>query len=396
MPDHERHYDVIVVGGGVMGCATLHYLADLGVGNTLLIERDTLGSGSTSRSMTILRMHYSQSITTEMALWSRNIIANFESTVGGPSGFVNNGWMMLPERGLGYGAGMNHELALQCGVNSKMLSREEAAQRWHFMRFDDFDGACYEPDSGYADSHLVTTSFAQSATQRGAEIVTGCEVTAIRNLPHSAGSGLAIETSAGEFRTKKVVVVTGPWSTDLLAPLGFAVPITFARHQVIRLQQPPRIVEEGQSRHPTIASVPSGLALRPDTPGTALVGYREDLVDRDAYNQGLDLPITAEAIEVLSRIFPDYADAGVIGGWAGIFTVTPDWNPIIDTLPDMPNVVIGAGFSGHGFKMSPAIGLSLAELATEADTTFDIQPLRYSRFDEGDLLRSSYGGTVFA
>ena len=394
MPDVQQQYDVIVVGGGVMGCATLHYLAGLGVTDTLLIERDMLGAGSTGRSMTILRTHYSQAITTEMSLWSLEVMASFEEYTGGPSGFVNNGWMMLPERGLGYGAGKNHDLALECGVNSVMLSREEASAKWPLMEFGAFDGVCWEPDSGFADSHLVTTSFAESATRRGATILQGCEVNSI--FASDRGGVLTVRTSNGDFLAEQVVVATGPWATDILAPLGFDVPLTFARHQVVRLAQPTLLAESDMSVHPTIASVPSGLAVRPDTPGTVLVGYREDLVDRDTYNRGLDMAIAAESVEILSRLFPDYRDAGIIGGWAGVFTVTPDWNPVIDRLPGYDNVVVGAGFSGHGFKMSPAVGLSLAELATGSNTTFDLRPLRYERFASGDLLHSSYGGTVFA
>lgn len=394
MPEVQQKYDVIVIGGGVMGCATLHYLADLGVTDTLLVERDTLGAGSTGRSMTILRTHYSQAITTEMSLWSLEVMARFEDHTGGPSGFVNNSWMMLPERGLGHGAGKNHDLALECGVNSVMLNRGEASGKWPLMKFDAFDGVCWEPDSGYADSHLVTTSFAESAMRRGATILPGCEVTAIRVSDN--GGAVTVRTSSGDFDAEKVVVATGPWAADLLAPLGFDVPLTFARHQVVRLAQPASLSETAMSVHPTIASVPSGLAVRPDTPGTVLVGYREDLVHRDTYNRGLDMTIAAESVEILSRIFPDYREAGIIDGWAGVFTVTPDWNPVIDTLPGHENVIIGVGFSGHGFKMSPAVGLSLAELATESDATFDLRPLRYERFASGDLLESSYGGTVFA
>ena len=389
----KHSYDVIVIGGGVMGCATLHYLANLGVTDTLLLERDTLGSGSTGRSMTILRTHYSQAITTEMSLWSLDIMARFEEETGGLSGFVNNGWMMLPERGLGHGAGQNHDLALKCGVNSVMLTRQEARDKWPAMRFDTFDGACWEPDSGYADSHLVTTSFAESATRRGAEIASGRTVQTI--APNPTG-GVLVETDSGPFQAAKVVVTTGPWSADLLAPLGFDVPLTFARHQVSRLKQPDDIIDSGFATHPTVASVPSGIAFRPDTPGTALLGYREDLVDRDTYNQGIDSAITAEGLGIATGIIPAYETAGVMGGWSGLFTVTPDWNPIIDKLPDNHDIIIGAGFSGHGFKMSPAVGLSLAELACEKDTTFDLQPLRYERFETGDLLQSSYGGTVFA
>ena len=95
----SENYDAIVIGGGVMGCATLHYLADRGVTNTILLERDTLASGSTGRSMTILRMHYSNRVTTEMAWWSRGVMADFEAEVGAPSGYRKNDWLLFPGGG---------------------------------------------------------------------------------------------------------------------------------------------------------------------------------------------------------------------------------------------------------------------------------------------------------
>ena len=92
-------YDVIVIGGGVMGCATMHYLAKMGVTNTLLLERDTLTAGSTGRSLAILRMHYSNAITTQMARESRDVIADFESETGYPGGFVETGYVFMVQEG---------------------------------------------------------------------------------------------------------------------------------------------------------------------------------------------------------------------------------------------------------------------------------------------------------
>ncbi len=183
----------------------------------------------------------------------------------------------------------------------------------------------------------------------------------------------------------------------LLEKIGAPLPIHTVRHQVIRLQQQHDFSEVAEPFHPIVVHIPSGLSARPDTPGHALIGYREDKVDRDTYNQGVDTDVAIEGMTILSDIIPAYADATWAGGWSGLFTVSPDWNPVIDYVPGFENLVVGAGFSGHGFKMSPAIGRSLAELATGAEeTTFDLHPLRFTRFEEGDLLKSAYGGNVFA
>ena len=120
-------------------------------------------------------------------------------------------------------------------------------------------------------------------------------------------------------------------------------------------------------------------------------------MERDTYNQGIDTEVAIDAMTRVSDVIPAYETTTLAGGWSGLFTVTPDWNPVIDHVPGIDNLVVGAGFSGHGFKMSPAIGISLAELVAGAEeTTFDLHPLRFTRYEEDDLLKSAYGGNVFA
>ena len=390
----SENYDAIVVGGGVMGCATLHYLADLGVTNTLLLERDTLASGSTGRSMTILRMHYSNRVTTEMAWWSRAVIADFENVTGTPSGLRQNEWLLLPGSGNEGAARQNVKLAQSVGVETEVLDVDEASVRWPYMRFGDNDCIVWEGKSGFADSHLVTTGLADSARARGASIRLGVTVDEVL---HENGHATGVRTGNGDIHADTVVLAAGPWTNVFLDKIGLPLPIHTVRHQVIRLQHQRGFSDVADPFHPVIVHIPSGLSARPDTPGNALIGYREDAADRDTYNQGVDTEVAIEGMTILSDIIPAYAEATWAGGWSGLFTVSPDWNPVIDRVPGFDNLVVGAGFSGHGFKMSPAIGLSLAQLATDApETTFDLSPLRFTRFEEGDLLKSAYGGNVFA
>ena len=390
----SENYDAIVIGGGVMGCATLHYLANLGVTNTLLLERDTLASGSTGRSMTILRMHYSNRVTTEMAWWSRGVMANFEAEVGAPSGYQQNDWLLLPGVGNEDAARINVDLAKSVGVETEALDVDAVARRWPYMEFGDSDCVVWEGKAGFADSHLVTSGFANSARERGATVRLGISVNEIIT---NNGAAVGVRTDEGDIYADSIVLTTGPWTNVLLEQICDPLPIHTVRHQVIRLQQQNGFSDVADTFHPIVVDIPSGLSARPDTPGYALIGYREDPVDRDTYNQGVDTEVVAEGIGILADIIPAYAEAHWASGWSGLFTVSPDWNPIIDRVPGIDNVVVGAGFSGHGFKMSPAIGLSLAELATSAEkTTFDLDPLRFSRFEEGDLLKSAYGGNVFA
>ena len=390
----SESFDTVVIGGGVMGCATLHYLADLGITDTILLERDTLASGSTGRSMTILRMHYSNRLTSEMAWWSRGVMVNFEESTGSPSGYRENQWILVPGSGNRNPAQQNVELAQSIGIDTEVLDVDEAEKRWPYMRFDNTDCVVWEPKSGFADSHLVTRGFATSARDRGAIVRLGVTVT---DVLVDNDRAIGVKTDQGDIFADRVVLTAGPWNMEFLENVGAPLPLHTVRHQVVRLQHHSGFNDNADPFHPTIAEGMTGLSARPDTPGYSLLGYREDPVDRDTYNQSVDTEVAIEAMTRFSAIIPAYENATWAGGWSGLFTVTPDWNPVIDHVPGVENLVVGAGFSGHGFKMSPAIGRSLAELATNADeTTFDLTSIRFSRFEEGDLLKSAYGGNVFA
>lgn len=386
----SQAFDVAVIGGGVMGCATLHYLAKLGVTNTVLLERDGLADGSTGRSMAILRMHYSNAVTTEMAWWSRAVIADFEEETGHPGGFVNTGYLFLVKPGHEEALRRNVELGQRLGVETEMISPEEAQQRWPDMRFDGVGAVAYEPLSGYADSSGVTVGFARSARSHGAQVRLGAEVTAITT---QAGRATAVELNGETVTCGAVLIAAGPWIPEFLDRLGAPLPISWVRHQVIRIHRPLDLVPS----HMTIGDSVNGQSFRPDSGDTTLVATREDPIERDGYKQTPDADVVVESLTRLATRFPAMEEAGWDGGWAGLFTITPDWHPVLDRVPGYDNVYVAAGFSGHGFKLSPAIGRALAELITNGESTsIDISTLRFSRFDEGDLLQSAYGRTVYA
>ena len=120
-------------------------------------------------------------------------------------------------------------------------------------------------------------------------------------------------------------------------------------------------------------------------------------MDRDSFNAAVDPQPAAEALDRASRRMPALGQGYFRGGWAGLFTVTPDWHPVLDRVAGAEGVFCAVGFSGHGFKLAPMVGVVMSELVTKGEaTTVDIRPLRASRFSEGDLVRSSYRYSVLA
>ena len=258
----------------------------------------------------------------------------------------------------------------------------------------DDEAIAYEPESGYADPYSVTTGYARRAREMGAEVR---KSTLVTDIEVSGGKVSAVVTPKGRIATPIAVVAAGPWSGPLLGRIGVDVPLRPLRHQVIMLRRP----EDEVPDHPMIGDVVNGLSTRPDTPNLTLIGVGEDeFVDADTYNQGVDMSVVEMAFSNLVRRMPGMCHALFRGGWSGLFTVTPDWHPILDSIEGVEGLYCAVGFSGHGFKLAPMIGVVMAELITQGRAV-TIAPdlvsgLGLSRFKDGKLLGSRYGMSVLA
>ena len=387
----KRTADVVVVGGGVMGCSILYNLAARGVTNTLLLERHVLGSGSTGRSQAICRTHYSNPFTAAMAWESLQIYRDFQQRLGGPSGFVETGYFVMVGEEDRQAMESNVALNRTVGIDTYLVSLEEAATIAPMLDVNGVVAVAYEPRSGYADPYAVTTTYARAARELGATVQMQAEVV---SLQVEDGRVTGVVTNQGIVETNTVVVAAGPWAPKLLGPLGFDIPLEPVRHQVVQIQRPWDILPH----HPAVADIANKASFRPDGDQFTLIGVGEDeTVDADSFNPAVDFEPAAQAFERVVQRMPALGQGYFRGGWAGLFTVTPDWHPVLDRVEGAEGVYCAVGFSGHGFKLAPMIGTVMAELVTEGQAaSVDITPLRVSRFREGDLVRSSYRYSVLA
>ena len=386
----KRTADAVVIGGGVMGCSILYNLALKGISNTLLLEMDALGSGSTSRSQAILRMHYSNEVTTRMAWDSLRVYQDFEEIVGGPSGYTKTGYALIVDDSDSQALRDNVAMQQAVGVDTAEMSAEEIMSAAPTLRISGSEACAFEPESGYADTHLVTQSYATAARRLGASIATQSPALSIEV---SGGRAAAVRTPEGSVSTPLVVVAAGPWSRQVLSRAGIDAPLDTVRHQVFVLRRP-----ESLEAHPIIGDVVNDFSARPDIGGLTLVGVGEDEHgDPDAYDQGVDMGMVRDVAERLERRMPDMSQASFLRGWSGLFTITPDWHPILDRSGQVEGMYMAVGFSGHGFKLAPMVGLTMAELIADGGaTTIDISQLTLDRFAAGRPLQSRYGMSVLA
>jgi sarcosine oxidase subunit beta len=380
----DRTADVIIIGAGVMGTSTAFQLVQRGVRRVVVLEKTHVAAGSSGKSSALVRMHYTFLPEARLALASLPWFQEWEERVGGRCGFTRTGFFRLVDPGKEELLRQNVERLRRLGVNTELIAADALKRMAPQTNFQDVEVAAYEPDSGYADGHSTANAFMDAARRGGATLHQGVTVTGFQVRSDTIRG---VETDAGTFSAPVVISTAGPWSGPLLRRIGIDLPLVPSRHQIMILERPASLPHE----HVYIA--PGSLYFRPDSAGLTLVGYGagEDGVDPDAYRDAVDDDYQIEGASRLAHRVPAMQQAGMRRGYAGCYTVTPDGKMIVDHAPGIEGLYLGTGFSGTGFKISPAIGIALAELATQGKaTTVDVTAFRATRFDEGLMLRAKY------
>jgi sarcosine oxidase subunit beta len=381
--------DVVIIGGGVTGCSIAYHLTQRGVRDVVVLEKGVVASGATGKSSACVRQHYSTAETCRMVLHSLHFFERFAEHTGGRSaGFVRAGYLLGVDDRLR--EAMRRSVALQqsVGIDSRLIDPKEMRELEPRLYVDDFVAGCYEPDAGYADPVATAQGFAGAARDRGVRIR---EETAVVGVEVRGGKVAGVRTSRGEIATRVVVNAAGTWGDRVGRLAGVEIPIAVCRHKINLFARPP----QAAAPHPLVYDFVHNIYTRPEAGGLTLVGPLEsevaDVADPDRYNEGVTFEETADAMERAVRRFPVMESASLAKGYAGCFDVTPDWHPILDQTP-VPGFYVAVGFSGHGFKLSPAVGDMMARLVAEGSRPGDdVHAFRLSRFAEGKPIRGTYG-----
>jgi len=385
--------DAVVIGGGVMGTSILYNLVSRGVQNPVLLERTTLGAGSTGRSSGAIRMHYSTEVNAALAWESLKTYENFDEVVGGGDvGFVKTGYMVFVPNSAIDGFRHNIELQQGIGIDTQIVSREDAHELAPAFTLNDDETFAWEPRSGHADPSGTGLAYATRARELGATVLLETPATSVEIENDRV---VAVTTAGKRYATNIAVVATGPWSKPFLSGLGIDLPLEATRHEVFLLK---RNLEE-LPFHPGGADMGNMTYFRPEGGDLTLVGNgnREENADPNSYNPRPSMDYLENVWLRLSKRLPGITGAEFFTGYAGLYTSTPDLHPVIDKVDDIDGLYICTGFSGHGFKLAPAVGTVMAELILEGSAkTVDISPLKMNRFESGETNTTSYEFKVIA
>jgi sarcosine oxidase subunit beta len=380
--------DIVVVGGGVMGTSLAWHLARRRVGRVVLLEKSFLAAGSSGKSGAIVRQHYSNPLTAQLAKMSLPTYEHFSDVVGGPPVFTRTG-MALIVKAHDRGA-VAHNVAMQqsLGIRTGIVSAEEMRAIDPGVALQPDELAVWEPDAGYVESVQAVASYAQAFEQLGGEVVEEAEVVAILR---DGDRAVGVRTPTADWATRTIVLTTGPWAARLTAALGYALPVTPCRTQVALFRKP-----AGSMAGVVYGDFTQGLYFKPTHgemihAGTITGEELNDPVEPDAYNEMADPPWVAKVRQRLMQRYPFMRRSVGRGGFGALYAITPDWHPILDRLPGCPGVYVAVGFSGHGFKLAPMIGQLMAELMVDGQaTTLDISSLRATRFAENQPVTTPY------
>jgi sarcosine oxidase subunit beta len=384
----SKSYDVIIIGGGIMGCCSAYELAQRGL-KVAVFDKKSIGEGPTGNSSAIIRQHYSNVLTARMALYSLRIFQDFEDRVGGESGFTQAGFVVMVKDKDRPGLEANVAMQRQLGIKTELLPAEALQELAPTVARDDLVAVAYEPESGYADPYLTVNAYAQAARRHGATVFQDKEVTKIRRQGERI---IGVEAGGEIFDTESILNAAGAWGSGVANLAGADVPINACRVQVAFFRRPPG----HETPHPVIADFINATYFRPETGDLTLVGLidpgeADAIVNPDGFKQYLDDDFILAAGERLVRRYPAMEMSESTGGYASLYAITPDWHPIIDEVSEGSGFYICSGFSGHGFKLGPAVGVMVADMLTgESEPIFDPQLFRLGRFADDQPVTGQY------
>lgn len=385
MDPRISHPDVIVVGGGIIGCSVAYHLlrreSSLRV---LVLERETMvGMGSTSKATGGIRHQFSTEENIRLTQLSLPTYLRFEEETGYSVFFRRHGYLFVTgnEDTMGKlraGVALQHRF----GVPSRVLRPDEVAQFIPGIRTDDLVGGTFCDQDGSAEPAAAVQGFASRARAMGAEFRFQQDVTGITRIGDRV---TGVETRGGHVESDVVVIAAGPDGAQLAAMGGIQVPAETFRRQV-NVAEP---ISELDAEMPLLTDADSGFNMHRTGHGDLLLGG----TDRDT-RPGFGLDVNWDGIERVliagTHRVPSLLEARIRKTYVGLRSLTPDLHPILGRVQGVGGLILACGDNGKGFMHAPAIGLLLSEEIIDGEArSLDLTPLRLERF-AGPVQREAY------
>ncbi len=374
--------DIVIIGGGINGVSIAYNLAVRGCRRVVLLERKTLASGSTGRCGAGVRMQWGTEMNCRLA---RDSILRFERLnqeleYDGDIEFKQGGYLILAFHQRQWEQ-FQKNVALQnsLGIPSRLVSPAEARRIVPHLEVGDLIGGTFCPKDGHINPFKATQAYAEAAARLGVEIRKFTETVAIGK--DAAGRVQRVTLADGEvIETPVVVNAAGPYSQLVGEMAGVALPVHSERHQILVTE--PVAPKQG----PMVMSFAHGLYCQQTPHGSFIMGIGDPHEPR-GFDTGHSWQFLEDVASKVTTMMPALKEVRVVRQWSGLYNMTPDAQPILGEIPEVPGYFVAVGFSGHGFMLAPMTGVLLAEMILGLAPTMDVSMLNVGRFARGELIR---------
>ena len=370
----NNHADVIIVGGGIIGCAAAYYLTKKGCSVLVLEGSKDIGNGGSSRNGGGVRQSGRDPRELPLAMYGmKNLWPTLSEELEVDCEYHQDGNLRLgkTEKHLEILQGLT-DRAKACGLDVRMIDGDEVRVINPYLS-DEVIGASWCPTDGHANPLTTTLGYYKMARRLGARFITEEPVVALRKIK---GHLRQVITKDNVYEGDTVILAAGLGSREIAATVGIDIPMQPAMLEALVTEAQPPMFDQmlgtaeadfygHQTKH--------GSFVFGGTSG--LEGFTKD--NHTPVTNSISAPSTCRGI---IKYFPVLRDAKIVRTWAGWMDLCADKVPVISTVSEVPGLILACGFSGHGFGIAPAVGTVLSQLALHEPTAVDLHELRYDRF----------------
>ncbi len=369
----KRSADIVVIGGGVVGCSIAYQLAKLGQRNVVIVEKDQVASGASGRCPGGFRQQWSTRADILLMSASIRMFTHLQDELEYPRDLeirqIGYLFLLYTEEEMEQ---FRKNVALQrsLGIPVDILDPQDAKSLVPFLDVSSVVGGTFCPWDGRGSPLMVTHAYAAAARRLGVEINTE---TCVTGLITADGRITGVVTDRGTIDTRAVVAVAGTHTRDFARMLGVELPIRPSRREAMITEKFDR------PQVPALMSDNVGYFQTPN--GDFLPDMRPP--DVETFDMSGTRGFLSRTAAAWAKVLPPLAGVRIIRHWAGYYDMTPDAHPIVGAIPGTEGFYVAAGFSGHGFMMAPIIGKVMAEILLGLPPSADISELQADRFARG-------------
>jgi sarcosine oxidase subunit beta len=369
--------DIVIIGGGVVGCSIAYNLAKLGAKNIILLEKNTLSSGATGRCGAGIRQQFGTKMNCILARESIKIFENLSQELEYDIELNQGGYLILAytEKEVNQ---FKKNVALEQSLNIKarLITVEEAKEIVPPLNTEGILAATFCPTDGHANPFKTNFAYAEAAERLGVKIYTFTEVKEIETENHKI---VAINTDKGKVLTPMVVNAAGGYSGIIGKMVGVDLPVYSQRHQILITEPIDPLFR------PMLLSFSRNFYGQQTPHGSIIMGFGDPNERKDG-DIGSSWQFAQQMAQKMTAVLPLLKEVSMVRQWAGLYNMSPDAQPILGEHPQIEGFYMAIGFSGHGFMLAPITSKLIAELILKRKTSLPIDKLEIGRFERGELI----------